>query len=103
LYGGDAYPPICLQWKVSSSSKDFSNSSLVNNGFVSTTEDVRFSVKVEATGLKAYTKYYYRFESCSGAELGTSPIGEFKTLPGENDLPEQIRLAFFSCSNRKHN
>jgi alkaline phosphatase D len=32
LYGGNAYPPICVKWLVSSSAEDFTNSSLVQQG-----------------------------------------------------------------------
>lgn len=56
-------------------------------------QDVQFSIKVEATGLKAYTKYHYRFESCEGADLGVSRVGSFKTLPAEDQLLPQVRLA----------
>ncbi|KAM0755248.1 hypothetical protein T439DRAFT_322289 [Meredithblackwellia eburnea MCA 4105] len=99
LYGGNAWPPICLAWKVSKSATDFTKESSVQNGVVHTTEDVRFAVKVEATGLQPYTKYYYRFESCTSADLGHSPVGSFKTLPSETMDTEKLRVAFFSCSN----
>lgn len=33
-------------------------------------EDVRYSTKVEASGLKPYTKYYYRFERLAFIRLG---------------------------------
>jgi alkaline phosphatase D len=69
------------------------------SGYATTTQEIEFSVKVEAAGLQPYTKYYYRFQSCAAAELGTSPVGSFKTLPDEDTTPEQIRIAFFSCSN----
>jgi len=62
-------------------------------------EDIRYAVKVEAADLQPYTKYYYRFESCEGPELGVSPVGIFKTLPAEDDDIAKLRLAIFSCSN----
>lgn len=100
LYGGNAWPPICLQWVVSTDpSGDFKVENSVQNGYVKTTEDIRFSVKVEATGLKPYTQYYYRFQSCEGPDLGVSPVGAFKTLPAEDADVEKLRLAVFSCSN----
>jgi hypothetical protein len=68
---------------------------MVQNGFVQTTEDVRFAVKVEASDLQPYTKYFYRFESCEGPDLGVSPVGIFKTLPAEDDEIAQLRLAVF--------
>ena len=36
LYGGNTYPPVCLEWQVSASN-DFNRSILVNNGLVQTT------------------------------------------------------------------
>lgn len=100
LYGGNAWPPICLQWVVAEQPDDFSEASRVQNGYVQTTQDIQFSVKVEATNLKPYTQYYYRFESCESPDLGVSPVGAFKTLPDENDdTTNKLRLAVFSCSN----
>lgn len=99
LYGGNAWPPICLAWIVSASPTDFSETSMVQNGFVQTSEDIRFSVKVEAINLQPYTKYYYRFESCEGADLGVSPVGIFKTLPADDVVVPELRVAFYSCSN----
>ncbi|KAK4055762.1 hypothetical protein OIV83_000309 [Microbotryomycetes sp. JL201] len=95
----NAYPPICLQWIVSASEGDFTKSSMVQNGYVTTTEDVRYSTKVEAINLKPFTQYYYRFESCEGADLGVSPVGSFKTLPKEDQMVDSLRFAVFSCSN----
>lgn len=59
LYGGNAYPPICVNWIVSTgnTTSAFQNS-IVSHGQAITTQDVGYSVKVEAGGLKAYTKYY---------------------------------------------
>lgn len=51
------------------------------------------TVKIDATGLRAATTYYYRFRA-----LGEqSPIGRTKTLPASN--AERVRLALASCSN----
>lgn len=61
--------------------------------------DVRFTVKTEVTGLEPYTKYNYRFISCSGADLGSSTVGSFKTLPNPGDDVSKIKLAVYSCSN----
>lgn len=99
LYGGNAWPPICLQWVVSATPDDFAVEYSVQNGNVKTTEDVRFAVKVEATALQPYTQYYYRFQSCEGPDLGVSPVGAFKTLPAEDAEVDRLRLAVFSCSN----
>ncbi|KAK4695693.1 alkaline phosphatase D, partial [Phenoliferia sp. Uapishka_3] len=90
---------MALNGVVSNSETDFSIASSVQHGYAQSTVDVQFAVKVEAAGLAPYTKYYYRFESCEGADLGVSPVGIFKTLPAEDDDVTSLRLAFFSCSN----
>ncbi|SCV70899.1 BQ2448_3661 [Microbotryum intermedium] len=100
LYGGNAYPPICLLWVVAPTNSSFKIEDSVQHGYVQTTVDIGFSVKVIADNLEPYTKYYYRFESCEGdADLGVSPVGSFKTLPSEDADVEKLRLAVFSCSN----
>ncbi|KAK4703749.1 alkaline phosphatase D, partial [Phenoliferia sp. Uapishka_3] len=99
IYGGDAWPAVCVKWIVSNNDTDFSEASSVQHGFALSTIDVRFAIKVEATGLAPYTKYFYRFESCEGADFGHSPVGIFKTLPDENDSVTELNLAFFSCAN----
>jgi alkaline phosphatase D len=59
-----------------------------------TTAAVRdFTVKIDATGLRAATTYYYRFRA-----LGEqSPVGRTRTLPASN--AERLRIALASCSN----
>ncbi|SGY79527.1 BQ5605_C008g05155 [Microbotryum silenes-dioicae] len=100
LYGGNAYPPICLLWVVAPTNSSFKIEDSVQHGYVQTTIDIDFSVKVIADNLKPYTKYYYRFESCEDEpDLGVSPVGSFKTLPAENADVEKLRLAVFSCAN----
>ena len=52
-----------------------------------------FTVKIDATGLRPATTYYYRFRA-----LGEqSPIGRTRTLP-QSDA-QRVRLAIASCSN----
>ena len=52
-----------------------------------------YTVKVDLTGLKANTRYYYRFK----ANESPSTMGETKTLP-ETDV-SQVKLAVMSCAN----
>ncbi len=66
---------------------------IVIRGTATTGEWRDCTVKVDATGLRAATTYYYRFRA-----LGEqSPIGRTKTLPASN--AERVRLALASCSN----
>src|SRR5579859_414181 len=87
--------PLCLTYVVSTKS-DCSDT--VTSGTVYTSSDVDYTVKVDATGLMAFTTYYYRFESCDGS--ATSPIGRTKTAPGPDDkVAAGIKFAVYSCSN----
>jgi len=52
-----------------------------------------YTLKVDASGLRAGTTYWYRF-NCLGVQ---SPAGRTRTLP--RGSIEQVRLAVFSCSN----
>lgn len=52
-----------------------------------------YTVKVDATGLRPATTYWYRF-SADGVR---SPVGRTRTLP--RGSVAQVRLAVFSCSN----
>lgn len=52
-----------------------------------------YTVKVDLEGLKANTRYYYRFK----ANDNPSPMGETKTLP-ETDV-KQVKFAVMSCAN----
>ena len=58
-----------------------------------TTAERDYTVKVDFTGLKAGTPYYYRFHS----DGVTSPVGRTKTLP-QGDV-SSVKLAVFSCAN----
>ena len=66
---------------------------VIGRGSVVTNAARDFTVKVDASGLRPGTTYYYQF---SGLDV-PSPIGRTKTLPvGE---VERVRLAAVSCSN----
>ncbi|ERF74793.1 hypothetical protein EPUS_03177 [Endocarpon pusillum Z07020] len=86
--------PICLNFVVAT---DEDLSDVVNQGTVYTSSDVDYTVKVEATGLDAFTYYYYRFTVCNSQN--SSPIGRTKTTPAARDDVTSVGLAVFSCSN----
>lgn len=52
-----------------------------------------YTIKVDLEGLKANTRYYYRFK----VNENPSAIGQAKTLP-RNDV-EQVKFAVMSCAN----
>lgn len=86
--------PVCLNFAVATDEK---LSNVVDSGTVYTSSDVDYTVKVEATGLKAYTYYYYRFTVCNSKN--SSPVGRTKTTPGAKDTVNTVSLAVYSCSN----
>ena len=66
---------------------------VIGRGSIVTNAARDFTVKVDASGLRQGTTYYYQF---SGLDV-PSPIGRTKTLPvGDVD---RVRLAAVSCSN----
>ena len=77
-------------WEVAS---DAAFKRIVLRGTTATGEARDFTVKVDATGLRPATTYYYRFQA-----LGEqSPVGRTRTLPASN--AERLRIALASCSN----
>jgi len=81
---------ITLDWEIASD-RAFKN--VVNGGSTSTGPARDFTVKIDASGLRAGEVYYYRFRY----EDITSPVGRTRTLP-EGHVT-QARLAVFSCAN----
>ena len=63
--GPDPWLPVCVSYKVFESA-DFTQAP-VHSAEAFTTYDVDFTVKVEATGLKPDTKYWYQFADCTNA------------------------------------
>lgn len=77
----DQSVPVCVSFSV------FPNENLsgrpVSSGEAFTSYDVDFTVKVEATGLKPDTKYWFVFRDCTNAN-SASPIGRTRTFPSPN-------------------
>ncbi|BCS17507.1 alkaline phosphatase D family protein [Aspergillus puulaauensis] len=86
--------PICVQYRVFS---DKSARDVVDQGRALTSSDIDYTVKVEATGLKPFTTYWYRFNVCNSDNV--SPLGRTKTAPSAKDEAEEVKLAVHSCSN----
>lgn len=81
---------IPVRWEMAS---DAAFTSIVANGQALATAAADFTVKVDASGLQAGTRYWYRFKAYGA----TSAAGRTKTLPGSSAT--QVKLAVFSCSN----
>lgn len=81
---------IPVQWEVAS---DAAFASIVARGELRTSAARDYTVKVDATGLKAGTGYHFRFKAFEA----TSPTGRTRTLPAGSVA--QVKLAVFSCAN----
>ena len=81
---------VTVNWEVAS---DANFTTIAARGSAVAKASGDFTVKVDATGLKAGTRYWYRF--AVGATY--SPVGRTKTLP--TGSVAQVKLAVFSCSN----
>ncbi|MCV2419758.1 alkaline phosphatase D family protein [Paucibacter sp. DJ2R-2] len=82
---------LAVRWEVASDA-DFKT--IVASGDAQAAAARDYTVKVDATGLQAGQKYFYRF-SC---ESQYSPVGRTKTLPTGTTV-SQVKLAVFSCAN----
>lgn len=86
--------PVCAEWKVSKT-KDFEQ--VESSGTAYTSSDIDYTLKVEATNLTPWTRYYYQFNACGSNN--TSPLGRTKTTPHPTDYVTNVGLAVYSCSN----
>ncbi|KAL2819574.1 PhoD-like phosphatase-domain-containing protein [Aspergillus cavernicola] len=86
--------PICVDYRVFA---EKTGRRVVDKGRAYTSSDIDYTVKVEATGLKAFTTYYYQFNVCGSDN--TSPLGRTKTSPSAEQKTEEVKLAVHSCSN----
>ncbi|KAF8959022.1 PhoD-like phosphatase-domain-containing protein [Flammula alnicola] len=96
----DQSVPVCVAYKIGTAA-DLSGK-IIDSGEAFTSYDVDWTVKVEATGLKADSKYFYQFSDC--ATKATSPIGSTRTIANANTPARSVNggkplvIAVFSCS-----
>jgi alkaline phosphatase D len=81
---------LTVTWELAA---DANFAAVVASGSATTNAARDHTVKVDASGLQAGTRYWYRFHAGSA----TSPVGRTRTLPGAGVA--QVRLAVFSCAN----
>lgn len=81
---------VNLRWQVAT---DAGFANIVAWGRTTATTDSGFTVKVDAAGLSAGTRYFYRFTDNAGV---VSTVGTTRTLPASN--VSSVKLAVFSCS-----
>ncbi|KAI9221316.1 PhoD-like phosphatase-domain-containing protein [Blastocladiella britannica] len=87
--------PVPVSWEIA---VDAAFTNVVGRGSVLTTDDIDWTVKVDATGLAPLKQHWYRFTS-----QGTvSPVGSARTLPAAETAVDHVRLASVSCSNMPH-
>lgn len=73
----DQSVPVCVSFQIGTAN-DLSGHP-IDSGEAFTSYDVDFTVKVEATGLKPDTKYFFQFADCTNPKT-VSPIGSTRTL-----------------------
>jgi len=86
----DTTETVNLRWQVAT---DAGFANIVASGRTTASADSGFTVKVDAAGLTAGTRYFYRFTDNTGV---VSTIGTTRTLP-KSDVGT-VRFAVFSCS-----
>ncbi|KAF8078013.1 PhoD-like phosphatase-domain-containing protein [Lyophyllum atratum] len=97
----DQSVPVCISYKITTS-EDLSGK-VVDSGSAFTSYDVDWTAKVEATGLKPDTKYFFQFSDCTNPS-SKSPIGTTRTIPSPNTPARKVNdgkplsIAVFSCS-----
>jgi phosphodiesterase/alkaline phosphatase D-like protein len=90
--GSGVGAPLRVRWEVALD-RDFRR--VVDRGAVMTSAESDHTVKVDVTGLRPYTRYFYRFRSRGQA----SPVGRTQTAPDERDRIHALRFGLVSCSN----
>lgn len=90
--GSGKGPKIKVGWEVSTR-KDFRR--IVKKGTFATGPSRDHTVKLDVTGLKSSTWYYYRF-SYKGAH---SRVGRTRTAPAAEARPINLRFGVVSCTN----
>lgn len=81
---------VRIGWEVSPNA-DFTR--LVTSGSALTHRSDDFTIKVDATGLKPNTRYYYRFSTANDQSV----VGVTKTLPSGH--VKKVKLLAMSCAN----
>ncbi|EJD45874.1 hypothetical protein AURDEDRAFT_184531 [Auricularia subglabra TFB-10046 SS5] len=103
---GDGVPdmsvPICVSFAVWDNADQAGHP--VDSGEAFTSLDVDWTLKVEASGLRPDTRYWYQFADCT--DPGTkSPLGRTRTFADPRTPARRVnggaplKLAVFSCSN----
>ncbi|HEU4513734.1 MAG TPA: alkaline phosphatase D family protein [Nocardioidaceae bacterium] len=90
--GSGKGPRASVRWQVAT---DRRFTDIVTEGAFTTGPRRDHTVKLEATGLRPRTTYYYRFLYKGSA----SRVGRTRTAPAANAGPRNLRFGVVSCSN----
>jgi alkaline phosphatase D len=90
--GSGIGPSTRVEWEVAA---DEAFRKVIRKGRTTTDASRDHTVKVVATELAPYTRYWFRFRALGA----TSPVGRTQTSPDEPGRTHALRLAFVSCSN----
>jgi len=92
LPGSGAGPSAQVTWQVAT---DAAFTTVVSSGEFTTGPARDHTVKVDVTGLRPGTSYYYRF----GFGGDHSPVGRTRTAPAVNADVDELKFGVVSCSN----
>ena len=90
--GSGLGPAVTVGWEVASDRR-FKN--VVRRGRVATDAARDHTVKLDASGLRPDTAYFFRF--AAGGQQ--SPVGRTRTAPAETSQPDHLRFGVVSCAN----
>jgi alkaline phosphatase D len=91
----DTEGSVMVSWQVCT---DTGLTNRVKGGYIATSAETDYTVKIDVDGLSPSTTYYYNFSA-----LGKNSItGRTKTTPAPGSNPEHLRFSFVSCSNYQH-
>lgn len=90
--GSGVGPPVTVSWKVAT---DPTLRNVVARGSVRVSSATDHTVKLDVTGLRPATTYYYRFFALDRQ----SPIGRTRTAPRADADVDSLRLGLVSCAN----
>ncbi|MGB0739032.1 MAG: alkaline phosphatase D family protein [Planctomycetaceae bacterium] len=90
--GGMSPEPVSVKWEIA---EDEQFTKQVHTGTALAMPQLGHSVHVEASGLRPFRWYFYRFH------VGdfTSPVGRTRTAPAEDDRTDRMRFAYTSCQH----
>ena len=90
--GSGLGPAVTVGWEVAS---DRRFTKVVRRGRVATDAARDHTVKLDASGLRPDTAYFFRF-TVGGQQ---SPVGRTRTAPAETAQPDHLRFGVVSCAN----